>query len=318
MIIALTGAILCSEEVIQTKVEPSKCQMMIVDPTNSDQGIRTSISIYRGRVKRVKSMSILGVPITDKLKLDTANKRFIEPLNKKIELLNLINKCEIVNKHKDWGILIDSYISSIIVGNNIPILAIDNEAIKWADAIMIKALRTIFEWPDNCSIKSIRLITGINRTRDITSWMITKMSNRDEFRDSYQLLNRVMELGGIPSLKSHRINGIITTNTRQIMLNDQTRPLFRNQTNNWLFREQADINQLYRRGPVWIAVCTRNTASLFLIMNNILIKEYSGRHNTYPIGYFNLSGLLYKMSEREMISQLERSYSMRIIPYIRR
>lgn len=284
---------------LKLEVEPSKCQVMVVDFTHEGEAIDPGLKIYGETIKSTKNLSILGIPITNKLKLDTANQRFNTPLTSKLEFLNLVKKFEVVNTHLDWTTLIDSYITSVIITNNIPMLAIDNKAIEWANKLMNRSMRYIFEWPDNSSIKAIRLITRLRCAKDLTDWAISKSSVRSEFKDSYNLLIRVLRMDGLDNLRRNVVRSLIPANIRALSLADSPGFKFRDPSQNWHFNKVSDLNQLYRRGPIWLALNTHSTAELILMFNDLILEEYRGKHETYPIGHFNMMSMLHKIAERD-------------------
>lgn len=279
-----------------------------IDFTRDTRGIDPCIKIYGEVIRKVDKLSILGTPITERLELDTKNDKFATNLNDKVQLLNAVKRFDIINSNKDWQTLISSYISSIVIMNNIPVLAIDRKALEWANKYMNEILRIVFDWPNNSSIKAIRLITNIEEAKLTTLSYITKQAHRIEFKDGYDLLTQILNMGGLTivrgSLRSYKL---IPNDIRMLRTSNQNGPIYREPRSDWKFREEEDLYHKYKRGPVWMAHSTRGTASLFLIMDDIIIEEWKGKHTNYPIGHFNMMGLLF------MISGMEGVPSNRII-----
>lgn len=284
---------------LRLEVEPNKCQLMIVDfATNQDQ-IRLELRIDGEVIERVDKMSILGVPINNKLKLNTEDNKFKTSLSKKIQLLNVIKQFDIIINNQDWKTLLESFILSILITNNLPVLAIDGKGIDWINKLINKTLRVIFDWPQNSSIKTIRKLTDTFDARLIVKSAINKFSSKQEHKDGYDLIMRIVNMGGLKNVRASRLFDAIPSNIRPLSTANKTGHTFRDPEYNWRLMQQDDIFRLFRRGPVWVAACSRSTASLFLIINDIIIKEIKGKHLTYPIGYFNLIGLIYAMAKKD-------------------
>lgn len=287
---------------LKLEIEPDKCQLMIIDFKKDTSKLDPMIKIYGQTIGKTKTMNILGIPIADRLELDTKNNKFGSNLTNKIQFLNLIKRFNIINENQDWQTLLGCYIGSIIIENNIPILAIDPKAIEWADRIRDRALRLIFDWPNNSSLKAMRLVTNWYNARSYTTAAITKLKYRTEFRYCYELLAKIVKIGGLKELKSSaRLSRSIPNHISTISLSNQEGRIFREPRLDWKLRETYDLEYLYRRGPIRLAHSTRNTASLFLLMNNIIIQEWKGKHTSYPIGHFNLMGLLYYVTNNNNI-----------------
>lgn len=284
---------------LRLEVEPNKCQLMVIDFSSTSSRWHPKIKMYEEGVKEVQNMSILGVPTINKLKLDTEDEKFKDGLVDKMQLLNSIKRFDIINLNKEWRILLDSYILSVLVTNNIPILAIDSKAIEWVNRKIERAMRFIFDWPQNSSLKVIRTITDSFDARLTIRSAINKATIKQEFKDTYDLINRTLEYGGLDEIRRSTIRERLPNNIRAIDYTIMNGHTFRDPQRNWRLRMQADLQQIYRRGPVWFAVSSRNTASLFLIMNNLIIQELRGQHNQYKIGHFNLMGLLYEVGKME-------------------
>lgn len=285
---------------LKLEVEPSKCQVMVVDFTiGRNTVIDPGLKIYGETIKATRSLSILGIPITDTLRLNTADTRFDAPLTSKLEFLNLVKKFDVVNTHLDWATLIDSYITSVVITNNIPMLAIDAKSIEWANKLMNRSMRFIFEWPDNSSVKAIRLITRSRCAKDLTNWAISKSSVKSEFKDSYDLLVRVLRMDGLENVRRSVIRSSIPANIRALSFAETPGLKFRDPSRNWYFSRVSDLHQLYRRGPIWFALSTNSTAELILMFNDLVLEEYRGKHETYPIGHFNMMSMLHSMATRD-------------------
>lgn len=284
---------------LKLEVEPNKCQLMIVDFANKQEKIKLKIKINQEDIKRVNEMDILGVPLTNKLKLNTEHNKFKERLAKKVELLNLIKKFDIIIDHKEWKILLDSFIYSVIIINNLPILAIDKKSIRWAEKTINKIMRIIFDWPQNCSTKIIKKLTDTFNVELIVKAAIEKMAIKQQYKDGYDLLMRIMQFGGIEGVKNNRQMEIIPSNIRPLSIEDNEGYRYRDPSHNWKLRQQHKIDDMYNKGAIWIAVSSRNTASLFLMAGDMIVKEIKGYHISYPIGYFNLVGLLYKLAKED-------------------
>lgn len=278
---------------LNLEVEPSKCSYMAIDFTTDYDLIESRVKIYDEYIKKVDRMLILGVPITHKLELDIEDSRFKERLLQKIQLLNLVKRYDMITTNKEWKMLLSSYIESVVITNNIPIYALDNKAIEWANKLIDSALRIIFDWPKNCSTKVMRLLTDMDNTHNVITNAIEARSYRSEVKDSYNILKMTAGIGGIRALQRFRMRGHIPTTVRPLTLADQAGYIFKDPDTNWIIRGMSELQSLYEKGPIWLAVTSRRTASLFLMINNIILEEYKGEHLSYPIGHFNLMALIY-------------------------
>lgn len=105
------------------------------------------------------TLNILGLSLNKNLKLDRNSIDSNAKLKENIRMLSQVQQMGIITSASEWQDLINSYIRSILITNNYPILAIDPTDRTWLDKYLIKVYRHIFDWPQNSSCKAIRLLT---------------------------------------------------------------------------------------------------------------------------------------------------------------
>lgn len=150
--------------------------------------------------------------------------------------------------------LISSYIESVVISNNIPIFALDNRAVRWANKLEETSLRIIFDWPKNSSIKIMRLMTDMDYTFNTIINAIDIRIHRSEVKDSYIILKMVAEMGGIREIRHSRMRNHIPRLVRPLSRADQAGLIFRDPDTYWTVRTEMNIWELYANGPIWLAI----------------------------------------------------------------
>lgn len=283
---------------IELNIRPEKCSVMGIKLGKHDWRLN-SYHIGGAELKRVNRMNILGVPITNKLKLDRQSPEHVTKLRNSIKRLHNINKLGIINSAKEWRTLLESYINSRLIANNWPILILDRHSCSWVDHIVIKTLRTIFGWPANTSIKLIRLITASLNCRQ-TVIRTAKYRSLTEFETIYTFLlkisepNIAKEIAELP--RETKINrGLLTPRlnletgiTRHRKHPNPAKPLH-------IKEVSCIITETETCGPTWILLDREMGSMMAEISNDSVILQLKlGRHNEYPISYFNSFALILK------------------------
>lgn len=269
---------------LELELVPAKSSYMIVGARERME--QSQITIDSQPIEQVQTLSILGIKINHKLKLDLDDIEFKNKLSQTTKYLYDINQLEIVNSAQEWRVLIDSHLTSRLVVNNWPLLAIDKLASKRIDILFIRSLRTIFSWPGNCSTKLIRLITGLQESHTVATRM-ARLRGESEFSGTYKyLLMTKQELSQPSRINPNRAFNLETNfrSQRRKQYNPDKMPT--------LHRAQ-DLEELMNQvGPIW-ALLDRKKGSLMaeLLFENILQKRL-GKHAEYGISYFNSFALL--------------------------
>lgn len=280
-------------EIIDLNIRPEKCSLMSIKLSGTDRK-QNDYYINGKRIKNVKSMNVLGVPITDKLKLDKTSCEHRDKYFKSVKRLLRINRLGLINTAKEWRTLVESYLKSRLVINNWPILLVDTQSCDWIDARMINALRMIYGWPKNTSTKLIRLITGTLEC-GILVRRIAEHRALTEFRPIYEFLLKVSRHGGRTTARQKRegvseelnlaIIDLGRSITRHRKHHNPTKPL-------QVTEQESIIRGTEESRPTWIMLDRRMGSMIAEVQGNQVIQTKIGRHEHYPISYFNSFALL--------------------------
>lgn len=274
---------------------PDKCCFLCTQPLRANNAKpREPIKINGQEIRRTGTLNILGVSINDKLKLDRANGGIKEGVSDAIRKLHNIAQLEMINTAQEWRTLIDSLIKSKLIINNWPLLAIDKTASKYIDKLFINSMRTIFNWPKNCSAKLVKLLTDYTDSHTAAIRM-AQMKRKGELGKTYEFLCATADPMTSPQLKeqpTHRLNRVFnleenSLSTRRKQPNPNKIPAIVNASNPRQLTQQV--------GPIW-ALLDKKKGSLMveLLDDNNILQRIAGRHTDYPISYFNSFALLLK------------------------
>lgn len=284
-------------EIIKLRVRPEKCSHMSITTRGFSEQTIERYKIYGSTIEKVKTMNILGVPITHRLRLDTKYEAQLAKITKVVKKLHTIKYMDIVNSAMEWRTLIDSHLNSIIIVNCWPILLTDPKAREWCDKILISSIRIIFEWPDNLSTKLIRLITKTKKAETIALSLARNRSTIEGcmVKESIEFLIKMNS-----NVKSRELTtntnskGNLISNLEQIHKLSNTRKQFNpvklptiiQTTNEGLTQVWEDI------GPVWISIEAKGVAIMVEVLAENILQTRTGRHAQYPIEYFNRMALI--------------------------
>lgn len=298
---------------INLKISPEKSSIMYIKKRNQQKITKQEIKIYGQEIQETNKMCILGVNITNKLKLDTKNNEFKNKLNKTINKLFQINQMNLINSNKQWTILIEAYLTSIIIINNIPILAIDHKALEWADKSMIKSLKRIMDWPTNISNKLTKLLFNIKSAKIICQNLIYK-STFKEYGNAYKLIYTMLNYG----IKSEQVERM--TNNEPIEDIQDNRIRYFNPDKILKTPTKLKLNEIYNKyGAIWVLGPTHGhirpasqigqagqaqTQGAYVaeVYKDKLLQRIEGRHQMYPISYFNSFSLIWHLIHEENIT----------------
>lgn len=283
---------------IKLQIKAEKSSIMHIQTKALYQQRFPTIYINQKPIPKVRTMNILGVRINDQLKLDTDNQETRDKIKQATHKLSTINRLNIIYKPLHWRVLIEAHLTSIIQQNNTALMAIDNKAHEWTDKTMAKAIKTIFNWPQNASNKLTRLITGTNQSKLIAlSSYKTKLYT--EHHESYQTLINIAqpreaqntELQEEDSTALLRGYDIYRHRTRNYYNPDQTIKIER-------------IGNIEEIPIVWLILERGEMATAIQLISQPLecIRKMQMRNATYPISYFNTLTLLWHMSNDHSIT----------------
>lgn len=256
--------------------------------------------INNQEIPHVKTTNILGTPITHRLTMNTKDKNIITKLLKNAKTLYTINDLGIVRKAKYWKNLIESYIQSITCNNHLSILAIDPRAREWSENLTMSTLKYIFRWAPNTPNKTIRLITGIQRTEDLVNkYTLTSIAEDKEsgIRDAYQTIKEIHDNNTLyAQLREHNKIVDILTDTRKpryaspnSLIEIRPGENIANQMNQ-VYQNQANIS------GYWIAIEENKQAKAIRIFGKETTHIYIITHTRTDAPYFNMMALLRTMS----------------------
>lgn len=274
---------------IKLEIDPSKCSVMYTKlaPYKNNK----VITINNQPISKVKDMSILGVNIKYNLKLKTDQLASHNKLLANIYKLERANTLGLINEKKDWDIVISSYIKSILINNNFPILAIDSSARKLISNYMIKIYKHIFNWPQNISEKLVKLIMKEQSIEIQIQRLIYKKTYQEEML-GYQLLLKTLKNEPI-ELDNH-------------ITNTSTTPTRRNP--NPLYHLKLDKSSLLKSISNSWSLVERKQGSIIALLNANAtpIACETIIHNQYNTGHFNnlaaLTHLVQYTEEKERLN----------------
>jgi len=304
----------------QLRVNPEKCAYMnagIGSQPKDGQIAINELRIDNRIIPTVEKLCILGVTITNKLTLEiNSSNELAQKIASNTDKLYRINQFNIINDAKEWRTLIESLLTSVIIYNTAPVLAIDRMALKWADKQMTRSLRIIFGWPSNASDKAIRLICGIVPAKELVRKQLTKRLGT-EHTDSYETLLRIMR-GGFNT----KIENILqVVNRDKIIFN---RGLY-NQSHDKIRDLKANMMHMRRRfhnpemtltikprridlkdtsqglGPIWVMTESASYATISQILELDILETFRGYHNNYKTSYFNGLSLLLNHTQSKAV-----------------
>ena len=280
-------------ERIKLVVKAEKSQTMTIYPRTERDYTKQEFYIKGQTIPTANSIEILGIPITNKLKLDTKSTKLTNRINEQVGKLIKINQTGIINQHTEWKILLNNLLFSVTIHNNLPILAIDQKGLKWCDRIHNLALKKIFEWPNNISEKLIRLITGTIKSETTIRHMIRKRTEPSNAEYYEHLYAEMIEPKEIPNQdQSHQVETLDHSRNHS-----QTYRRFANPTlllGNTIRRDASEVG---KNEPTWILIETDRASCITQFFNNEIIQTRIGRHQTYRTGYFNTIALLWNNIE---------------------
>lgn len=205
-------------ESIQLRVNPEKSAAMAVKlGLRSKSYHRLGLQVNGAKIKIVKEMNILGITIDNRLCL--SKKPTSTKIKKAAQRLSKLVDMDIIHEAKEWRILADSLIMSQQTINNWPVLATKKENRSWMDAQFTKAMRIIFNWPNNTNNNTIRLIMDQQKCTMLVNRLI-RIGQTGELGNTYGLLVALLN-------KSER-------NKRAEKVNHLIRPL-------WHYRRASTI-----------------------------------------------------------------------------
>lgn len=297
---------------LRLEIEPDKCSItrMRYDrrrrQLSPNLALTPTILINGQCITKTSSVSILGVPITHQLRLDLDSSQKKLSLKGAANFLNTVKRFNVVHSPSDWRILLNSYLVSTMVTNNLPVLAIDKDARKWCDKLMERALKHIFDWPSNSSNKVSRLISGMHANTEALTAKAMQINSARPNSEGYKLLHLLMSNNGdidqLKSLNSSNLDELTRINKVSISAHGRR---YHNPQLNSLSKlmEYEDWDQLCRSsGPCWLAIEGGKMAMAAELLNDSTLQIIHGRHTEFATSYFNLMGTISNMASDSSIS----------------
>lgn len=320
---------------LELRLVPSKCAVITIKRNMDTRNRREPMVRIEGEeIKRVKTLSILGVTIKNDLTLDRGGttRRIKEAMRR----LTSIYGMDIVHSAKEWRVLLDSLLISRLITNNLPILTLSRHDREWTDAQFIRMAKILFNWPKNVSNGIIRIVTGQERCYDTVAEYILNKSI-GPMKETFELLGRLLEISeatGHASKIEHRMMSMSTmrrrekqshanpehfigtgdTRERQIMV-DSSYLNTSNEARKGLSKEH--IGQILSASgilgkweetgerPGWIIFSGRGHALGIQIDKGRIVSIRRARHEQYPISYFNTMALIWALINEESTDSRE-------------
>jgi len=146
----------------QLEIDPSKTEQLDINSTGAEYNLNGVT------VKKVNIINLLGVGIRDQLRLCTRtrdNDKLFETMYTSINRLAMLRRCNVITNKKQYLVLINATIKNIIIDNNLPVLAIEKTARKWAETQLCRALKAINGLLTNVSSISLKQCMATHRLR---------------------------------------------------------------------------------------------------------------------------------------------------------
>lgn len=251
----------------------------------------SQLEINGEKIETVQTLNILGIPVNNRLKLDTRSKEHSEKLGESIKRLHNYSRLGVINTAQERRTLTDSFINSRHIENNWPLIAIDGAAANWIDKKLMKSIKTIHDWPNNISNKLITLVT---KNIDSLEKAKRRMAHRaaiSEYRDTYEFLIKMSKTckgRDLVLTRNHPSNDI--HNLKQVSRQrrkhpNPTKPIRVTQTD-----QITDI--MHQMGPMW-AILERNKGSMMVeFYFDAIMQNRVGYHHSHRNSYFNSMALI--------------------------
>lgn len=276
---------------IKLRIKPEKCSIMHIRYRGNARSTPGQQYTINGQpIKEVDKMNILGVHITRTLALD--KETTIQKVKMAASRLYNIKLMEIVHCAKEWQILINNILYCHLITNNWQILAIDRNGRKWTDAIMIKTLRAIFDWPGNTSSKIIRLVTKARPTYQQIKKTIL-LGKATEHYNSYTAIEMLLQRSEL--VNSNEI--IHTPMPLERHLSRHRRHYDPTKTLPYRLDNIAlDKTELTNKGPIWLLISKKRASAAVEVLGDTVLQVIAARHATYRTSYFNTVALLWRIT----------------------
>jgi len=283
------------EKIKQMKlsVNPEKSTVMVIY-NNKRDSMKHDYKINGQAIKTDRKLQILGVPITDRMRIDDNDEKLRNQINKQIIKLAQLNQTGLFKTYNEWKVLLDSYLFSTTVMNNLPILAIDEKGRKWMDKIHIKSMKLIFNWPNNISEKLIRLTTGTLMTETLVRHMIRRKTGFEQL-EMYNKLAEIMYANDRISEETTQPNDTELINT-QMKHRKFTNPELTLDKNTHTLDEQV------QQHPTWHIIEGKSDSWMVEWLNGTALQMRAARNMKYPICHFNTLTLIWHNAEDDRIT----------------
>ena len=306
---AKLNAILQELEEIDLEISPTKCSTITIAVGAAHNANINPIKLYINgtAIETVETMCILGVNINNRLRMRThEDPQLTNKIAANIAKLYRIRQLDIINDATQWRTLFDSLITTIIVHNSAPLMAIDSRARKWALKQLINCARTVFGWSNNVSSKLIRLICGIT-TPELTIERILTNKLLTEHSQSYHAILAVMKRG--LQVKDNNLTRLAYKDAHNYNLHGETHSNEIGNLSKTLIHTRRRYHNPYLTlpdgpreiqleetnnsvGPIWVMTESSSQAAIAELMGLDILQVYRAKHERYSTSYFNALSLL--------------------------
>ena len=159
------------------------------------------LQIGADRISQMTNMTILGVPITNKLALCTKDETLLSKIRTAKRFLRQLHTYNILEDMTEWRTVLEATLRSILEHLAAPILTIDQRGRAWSNKQFMQAITYIFAWPKNISQNMIHLMLGMENTEDSIYKQLIKGGTYSDkrMREDYALMAQLYIQGGIKS-----------------------------------------------------------------------------------------------------------------------
>jgi len=191
-----------------------KRKQLTINPAKSEQldigGSGPQLAIGGANIRKVDYINVLGVTINGKLKLCSGrenNARMLGKISDSVRRLTLLREHNLLRSKKQWRMLMNASIKSIIIDNNLPMLAIDKSARKWADLQLCRAIKIANGSSANVSNKLVKALYAIGSIDNMVEMQLVNGRFSSVFKGEYELLHRWLTTGKRSATEWLRVTG---------------------------------------------------------------------------------------------------------------
>jgi len=188
---------------LEISAEKSELMHIIGPGTRPKPDDLPSYSIGGRRIDQKDYMKILGVPIDKHMQLRIEDEDTWSKLAKAKKLLRYLRMYNVIDNTKDWKILFEALVKSLLIQNFIPMLAVDPRARIWADKNFLYTMMYTFCFPRFTSHNLLQTMLQVEDTAETVQKQLiagsTDLNTSPQQRESYITLEEILLHGDLLS-----------------------------------------------------------------------------------------------------------------------